>query len=194
MNTKTQIAELDEYLRSDEQPLISGNYRFFGFINDVGEALHSFLPKSLYVGSYAITGIYALSAVYYDRQKMSDRLNNGENVNTLAIQSDKIVYTDDEKKSILQRRTINNSIWHLLATVAITPLLVIPAVKIGTKRALLKQTCLSQQMREKVLPAAVGIISIPAVVSPVDNAVTFCMNQINKDLPAEPYHWSGYWS
>ena len=40
---------VDTYLRSPEQPLITKNWRFLGFINDVGEALRSFLPKSLYV-------------------------------------------------------------------------------------------------------------------------------------------------
>ena len=40
---------MDQHLRSKEQPLVTSNLRFLGFVNDVGEALHSFLPKSLYV-------------------------------------------------------------------------------------------------------------------------------------------------
>ena len=40
---------LDAQLRSPDQPLVTQNYRFLGFINDVGEAMHSFLPKPIYV-------------------------------------------------------------------------------------------------------------------------------------------------
>ena len=50
---------VDTYLRSPEQPLITKNWRFLGFINDVGEALRSFLPKSLYVRGVACAGVGA---------------------------------------------------------------------------------------------------------------------------------------
>lgn len=178
------FSKYNDYFSSSKQPLVTENWRFFGFVNDVGEALHSFLPKSLYFGSYVITGVYAIGAVYYDRENTK---------NTLAL-TDK---TEDEKKSILNKRVVNISLWHLLATVAITPLLVIPAVKAGTKRLIINRTFMTQHAREKVIPATVGILSIPAVVSPVDNLVTFGMNEINKndeDIQPEKYHWSGYYS
>ena len=41
--------DLDAQLRAPEQPLLSSNLRYMGFVNDVGEALHSFLPKPIYV-------------------------------------------------------------------------------------------------------------------------------------------------
>jgi hypothetical protein len=77
--------------------------------------------------------------------------------------------------------------------VAITPLVVIPAIKGATKRALINRTFASITMREKVIPAAVSILAIPAVVSPVDNGVTWCFNKYWRTTP-EPYHWSGYWA
>ena len=55
------LAELDKQLRSPAQPLVTQNYRFLGFINDVGEALHSFLPKSLYVRGRSARGLRAPS-------------------------------------------------------------------------------------------------------------------------------------
>ena len=48
-----RMEALDKELRSPAQPLVTQNYRFLGFINDVGEALHSFLPKPIYVRSWA---------------------------------------------------------------------------------------------------------------------------------------------
>lgn len=189
----TRFAVFDAYFRSEKQPLVSENWRFFGFVNDVGEALHSFLPKSLYLGSYAVTGIYAVGAVYYDRQRMNDKLEAGEPFTKAQQNNKKMDYTPEEKSSILNRRTANNSVFHLLATIAITPLLVIPAVKAGTRR-LLMNVCMPTNMKEKIIPAIFGILSIPAVVSPVDNAVNYVMNEYNDDLPPESYHWSGYWS
>jgi hypothetical protein len=97
----SQMASTDKYFRAPDQPLISKNWRYFGFVNgawqahnvcnpafenpptqirhplqspDVGEAMHSFLPKSLYIGSYAITGLYAVGAVYYDNRCFADKL------------------------------------------------------------------------------------------------------------------------
>ena len=46
------MASVDKYLRGAEQPLLTTNLRFFGFVNDIGEALHAYLPKSLYIGSF----------------------------------------------------------------------------------------------------------------------------------------------
>ena len=43
------MADIDAQLRAPEQPLLSSNLRYMGFVNDVGEALHSFLPKPIYV-------------------------------------------------------------------------------------------------------------------------------------------------
>lgn len=176
------MERVDKYLASAEQPLITSNLRFFGFINDVGEALHSFLPKPLYVGTYVITAAYAVGAVYYDRRALADELDSPTAVPLEA----------EVKRSKLDARTFDNTVWHALATVTVTPLLVIPALKVGAKRLLMRIPMGSQSLREKVLPAAVAILAIPAVVSPVDNIVTFGFN-ILREKP-EPYHWSGYWS
>lgn len=143
--------------------------------------MHSFLPKSLYVGSYAITGLYAVGAVYYDNRCFADKLAAAANT------------TDAQRTEALKKRTIDNSAWHLLATVSITPLLVIPAIKGGTKRMLINRTWGSLALREKVIPAVVSIAAIPAVVSPVDNATTWAFNRFWRETP-EAYHWSGYWS
>lgn len=42
-----------------QDPLTSTVLRYFGFVNDVGEACKSFLPRPLYFGSYAVTTAYA---------------------------------------------------------------------------------------------------------------------------------------
>ena len=121
-----------------------------------------------------ITGLYAAAAVYYDNRCFADRLAAG----------------GGGGRSLLSR-TLDNAAWHTLATVTITPLVVIPAVKVGAKRLLAGRASLSPAMREKVLPATIAILAIPAVVSPVDNATTLAFNQLR--AAPEPYHWSGYW-
>jgi len=176
------LRALDASLRSPAQPLVTQNYRFLGFVNDVGEALHAFLPRSLYLGSYAVTGAYALAAVYYDRACLGDRLAAAG-----AAPSD--------AAARLNARTADNAAWHALATVAITPLVVIPAVKAGAVRAFRALAPgLAPALRDKALPAAVAILAIPAVVSPVDNATTAAFNAVPGLRAApEPYHWTGYW-
>jgi hypothetical protein len=126
------------------------------------------------VGTYVVTGLYAVAAVYYDNRCFADRLAQG----------------GGGGRSLLSR-TLDNSAWHFLATVTLTPLVVIPAVKVGAKRLLAGRASLSPAMREKVLPATLAILAIPAVVSPVDNATTFAFNQFR--ATPEPYHWSGFW-
>ena len=174
------IDSVDKYLASSEQPLITSNARFFGFINDVGEALHSFLPKPIYLGTYAITAAYAVGAVYYDRRALANVLDKTQPP-----------LSGDEKSKRLDARTFDNTCWHALATVAITPLVVIPAIKVGAKRFFVRLNIGSLTMNEKILPATIAILAIPAVVSPVDNAVTYGFN-IVREKP-EPYHWTGYW-
>ena len=108
--------ELDKQLRAPEQPLVTQNYRFLGFINDVGEAMHSFLPKPVYLGTYVITGAYAIAAVYYDNRLLADKLDADG------------MKDAEERRSRLTSRTLDNAAWHLLATVAITPLVVMAAI------------------------------------------------------------------
>jgi hypothetical protein len=53
-----------------------------------------------------VTGAYALGAVYYDNRCCADRLQ-AQNC------------TAEERKEKLKARTIDNSLWHLLATVRV---------------------------------------------------------------------------
>ncbi len=115
-----------------------------------------------------------MAAVYYDNRCFADKLAAGGGGGQTLLS-----------------RTLDNAAWHTLATVTITPLVVIPAVKVGAKRLLAGSASLSAAAREKVLPATIAILSIPAVVSPVDNATTFAFNKFR--ATPEPYHWSGYW-
>ena len=64
------VQKVDAYLRDPSEPLTTSVLRYNGFWNDVGEALKSFLPRSIYIGSYLATGIYAGSAVYYKNQRL----------------------------------------------------------------------------------------------------------------------------
>lgn len=129
-----------------------------------------------------ITGAYALGAVYYDNRALADALDAPSAAPLSA----------DVKAAKLRSRTLDMTAWHALATVLVTPLVIIPAVKVGAKRVFSKMSFGSAALREKTLPATIAILSIPAVVSPVDNIVTYAFNETVREKK-EPYHWTGYW-
>lgn len=172
-----QIFKVDSYLRNENNPLEKSNLRYMGFLNDFGEALKSFLPKPIYYGSYILTGLYAVSAVYYTNRREYDKMNN-ENL-----------LSQDEINKKLKTMTINSSIWHMLATVSITPLIIITTKKITGK---LLTNFRASNFTKKMVPSTVGLIAIPIVVPPVDNGVTCGMNYFTNDK--KPYHWSGLYN
>lgn len=143
---------------------------------------HTQHASPVFRSRYLITGAYALSAVYYDNRALADALD-APSAPPLSA---------DAKAAKLQSRTLDMTAWHALATVLVTPVVIIPAIKVGAKRVFSKMTFGSAALREKTLPATIAILSIPAVVSPVDNAVTFAFNETVREKK-EPYHWTGYW-
>jgi hypothetical protein len=117
---------MDQFFRSESDPLTKSAWRYNGFWNDGAEALHGLIPRWLYLTGYAITGTYAVGAVYYNRQQMIDRQcrTNG---------SDSIL--DENFRSKLNLATLDNTIWHAGATLLLTPLTII-GIKHLTKKAL----------------------------------------------------------
>lgn len=171
-----KTCKYDEYLRySKDDPLLTSWYRYFAYVNDFGEAFKQYLFKPIYYGSYAVTGIYAISSVWNTRRRMQDTV----------LQND---YSLNLQKEKIDRATIDSSIFHLFATFAVTPLMVHYTKKITMKG--LSKTNLNCNLKTKILPAFVGLSIIPFVVPPVDNFFNFALNEIyrNKDEKQE-IHW-----
>jgi len=92
---------VDNYLKSDSDPLKNSVLRYNGFWNDLGEACKNFLPKSVYISTYVATGTYAALSVYYTNKRLKEN-NDSQRI----------------------KKTIDCSIWHFFATVSITPLVI----------------------------------------------------------------------
>ena len=161
--------EFSEYLLRPEggDPLLETNLRYLGFVNDLGEAGKAFLPRPLYIGTYLVTGSYAVGAVLNARRRQ------------LKV----------DPASDLTRLTVDQSIFHLLATFAVTPVLV--HYTKHTAEAVLAKTAL----KGPVVPALIGLASIPFLVPPIDNATHYLLNK-NYRTPQEqqPYVWHGIYS
>lgn len=181
-NVQCRATSVDCYLRSERDPLTKSALRFNGFWNDGGEALKSFLPKSVYYGTYVATGVYALGAVYYTKKRLTDQLN------------EKCPPTDPEHASGMNDiniKTTDNALWHLFATISLTPL-AIAGIKQQTTKALANQLKISPLMRGKIIPGGVGLLMIPVIVPPIDNLVTCIFNLFRTDK--QEYHWSGLYA
>jgi len=165
------MQQLQDYLMQPNcDPLVDRWPRYFGFVNDVGEATKSFLPRWAYIGSYVITGAYGIASVENIRER------------TKLYQPEKV-----------KRKTIDASMWHLFATFLLTPCL-IHYSKAATARVI-ANTSLSSSMKTRTIPAAVGLCLIPLLVPPVDNTMHFVLNKTYR-LPDEqvPYEWHGIYS
>lgn len=90
-----------ESRRTDKNIYTQSHLRFLGFANDVGEALKTFLPRPVYLGSYAVTAAYVWADTYYTRQR--------------AI---------DAGRSDSTNKAADALIWHTGATLITTPLIV----------------------------------------------------------------------
>lgn len=170
----------DYLLNNPSDPLTSSGLRYLGFVNDVGEACKAFLPKPLYYGSYAITGGYGLTAVLYSRARFQQQLIK-DNV------------APEKHASLLMRETIDTSLWHLFATFMVTPYLIHQSKKVSI--AALAKTSMSQAMKTKILPSAIGLGLIPVLVPPIDNFFHWTLNNLYREAHEQRgYSWHGIYS
>jgi hypothetical protein len=154
----------EHLLRPEGDPLLDTSLRYLGFINDVGEAGKAFLPRPLNNATYVATGSYAVGAVWNARRRQ----------------------TKADPTVDLQRLTVDQSIFHLLATFAVTPICV-HYTKHAAESALLKTA-----LKGPILPAIIGLASIPVLVPPIDNATHLLLNKAYRTQEEQqPYVWHG---
>jgi len=171
-----------KFVSHDDRHLVNSSLRYVAFANDLGEGAKSYLPRWLYIGSYAATGGYAFLAIYGDflnKKKDLVKTHNESNNKLDSITAIKNI------KYELAREVADKSIWHAVASVAGTPL-VIHQIKHLTEKIFKPKT--------PAMPAVVGLASIPVIVPPIDNGMTGIMNIFRKPENQQPYHWTGLWS
>jgi hypothetical protein len=163
------LRQFDSFFKSDKDPLLTTNLRFAGFCNDLTEALKMFLPRSLYLAGYGVTGTYAVSAVVYESRRFNEKNPNQTKQLTIS--------------------TLDNVVWHSVATVFGTPLLIILLKKNVSK---LLSPAMSS-LKKKLIPGLIGVAAIPLIVSPIDNTTTYFINQLRPKygVKLQGYHWTG---
>ncbi|KAK3930349.1 Mitochondrial fission process protein 1 [Frankliniella fusca] len=153
-----QAKEIDIYR---DTPL-----RFLGYTNEVGEAFRPLIHKTIVNLSYASAFLYVLADVRDKVVKMKKSLS-----------------TIDETSSYTHKKVIiagaDTLLWQTLASIAI-PGFTINRICAANYYILKKATKLPKPTR-KYITTAVGLLSIPFIIHPIDDLTTYSMdNSIRK--------------
>lgn len=136
-------------MSSSEKPynvLRDSPLRYLGFTNDVGEALRGVIPPWAVWSTYGVTGAYALGDVA------------------------QLAWREHRRGAgwpAVHRQLVDSAVFHGLATVAVTPLIIAGAcraIKAVVPNAL-------PGWARRFGPSAVGIALIPLIVPPTDRYV-----------------------
>lgn len=122
--------------------------RYLGYANEVGEAFRNLVPKSVVLGTYAISGSYVLAD---------------------ALSKSKIEAKEEEGTSV--RTFTDVVIWQGLASVAI------PGFTINRLCKGVGYLCKSLPSKQKsVIVTGAGLLAIPFIISPIDHGVDKAMD------------------
>lgn len=137
--------------------------RYLGYANEVGEAFRSIIPKSVVWSSYIVASGYVLADTI-DKGLKTYHDNNSPNAtkNVLISMTDTLLW-QSFASVIIPGFTINR---------------ICSAVQFVQKR--------NVALKSRWIPTIVGLISIPFIIRPIDNAVEEAMNMTYRK-------WIGYY-
>ncbi|KAF7994966.1 hypothetical protein HCN44_004438 [Aphidius gifuensis] len=143
-----------------------GPLRYLGYTNEVGEAFRSLIPKSLVWTSYVIASGYVISDTIHKGQKEYQKQKN-----------------DNENKiSNVLLSTADTLLWQSFASV------IVPGITINRICATvqyLQKYSKKTAMKSRWLSTAIGLISIPLIIRPIDRGADQAMNATFRK-------WTGY--
>eukprot|EP00823_Brevimastigomonas_motovehiculus_P007509 TRINITY_DN655_c0_g1_i1.p1 TRINITY_DN655_c0_g1~~TRINITY_DN655_c0_g1_i1.p1 ORF type:complete len:181 (+),score=7.63 TRINITY_DN655_c0_g1_i1:31-543(+) len=138
--------------------------RYFGYTNEVGEAFRPLIPRQLVGLSYLVAvGYVTLDAIDKTNKaykKFGDRPSS-------------------ERTRLVLGNCIDCLIWQGLASVAI------PGLSIYSIVTTTRKTCKYFRMPKPVirsLPTAIGLLSVPLIIHPIDKAVHYFMDRTIRPL------------
>ncbi|CAH0548756.1 unnamed protein product [Brassicogethes aeneus] len=126
--------------------------RYLGYANELGEAFRAFLGSKLVNVTYGIASLYVLADT-------TDK----------SIQAHKTHFDEKNHVKKVIFTTADTLIWQFLASV------IIPGVTINrvcaTSNYLLKKVEKLPKNNRKYLVTAIGLVTIPFIIHPIDNMV-----------------------
>ncbi|CAG9460140.1 unnamed protein product [Pedinophyceae sp. YPF-701] len=142
----------------EQDPFRMTPLRFAGYTNEVGEAFKRFLPRSMYLGTYALASAYVAGDAVYQGSKAVEAGPSSPGPG-LAV-------TDA-------------LIWQGLASVAIPGLAINRAVKLA--QWMVERSQLGPRTK-RFLPTVFGLSLVPLIVGPIDEGVERFMNYAVRPL------------
>ncbi|KAJ1460380.1 mitochondrial fission process protein 1 [Pelagophyceae sp. CCMP2097] len=132
--------------------------RFFGYTNELGESFKPLISRWVYLASYGVAGVYVILDAHDKRGKV--QLSTGSDVEANVAGLDALV-------------------WQCFASVAL-PGFVINRVVSFAGFAVNKITELP--LARRFAPTAVGLLSIPLIIQPIDHLVDRAMDDVYRPL------------
>ena len=137
--------------------------RYMGYANEVGESFRPLVNVNWVRFSYVLASGYVIADSVDKMYKAQQRLKQSQN------------QENDGTKRIL-KAGLDSVIWQSFASVIIPGFTINRIVKVS-KHGLLKRATLNHSaFIQKSLPTAIGLISIPFIIHPIDNFVSFAMD------------------
>eukprot|EP00746_Dinoflagellata_sp_MGD_P101629 gnl/MRDRNA2_/MRDRNA2_41429_c0_seq1.p1 gnl/MRDRNA2_/MRDRNA2_41429_c0~~gnl/MRDRNA2_/MRDRNA2_41429_c0_seq1.p1 ORF type:complete len:206 (-),score=27.73 gnl/MRDRNA2_/MRDRNA2_41429_c0_seq1:99-662(-) len=151
-------------------PLRQIPLRLLGYTNEVGESFKPFIPRSAYLGSYGIATSYVIADTFHQAWLTHGSLKNSGN--------------DGSKKNtnLVCAAAADAFVWQMLASVCVPGLVV--------NRIVAASTFALQQIPKRPtwcrgLPTVIGLLSIPAIVGPIDDGVHWAMDHTYRPFAAK---------
>lgn len=180
-------APLTKFLIQHPKNLLTESaLRYLGFVNDVGEACKSLVPKPIYYGTYLVTGLYCMSDILLSPHRIQHKLTTSQDLNTESW----LFYNQHQIRS---RKLFDTSIWHFFATLSVTPFIIHKSKPVS--KYFFSKTSLPPRFQTTFGPAIVGLCLIPIIVPPIDNLFHLILNSTwRKPNEKQPLEWHGLYS
>ncbi|KNC85885.1 hypothetical protein SARC_01961 [Sphaeroforma arctica JP610] len=133
--------------------------RYLGYTNEIGESFKAFLPRWAYLGTYAVACTY-VAADAFDKGAVAYKISDDPNKHARAAVA-----------------VVDTGLWQSFASV------IIPGVFINRLCAasMFTVTRLAPKLKgstHKWITTAVGLLSIPMIIQPIDHLVEESMNNL----------------
>ncbi|XP_041972449.1 mitochondrial fission process protein 1 [Aricia agestis] len=134
--------------------------RYLGYANEVGESFRAVVPVGVVRASYAVAFAYVLADTADKSWKM---------------------YQTGARPSRVLHETGDALIWQTLASVVV-PGLVINRICAFSQKQLKTRYGHIPRTPRNLATVAIGLVSIPFIIHPIDNSVTLLMNLTYRKL------------
>lgn len=134
-----------------------------GYANEVGESFRPLVNVNWVRFSYVLSGGYVIADSVDKMYKAQQRLKQSHD------------QSSDGMKNIF-KAGMDSLIWQSFASVIIPGFTINRIVKVSKHGLLTRAAFNHSAFMQKSIPTAIGLISIPFIIHPIDNFVSFAMD------------------